>query len=406
MAFDPAESSRYSLWRGTAAETAWAETPSTPALTQIPITGGFPEHVKSTVRTNVLDGLGMMGQLIQTAQEARLTAPFELTIQDFQWAFEGVLRNTYSAISIVSATDISASTTDDSFNSTTTNFVTANIKTGTWFKVAGFVDAANNGIFRAATVTTTKVIVNAKITTAGVITLTPNLVTEIAPADVDITGKFARNANIEKSYLLEARVTDIATAHYETYRGMRPAQLDITVTAGAIITGSLQMVGERGRLGTATVGSGDTVWSSAPSIVAGTNIGTILEGGAILAANLPQEIAFSLNANARVDRAVTAITPVGIGYGRWGASGSMRTYFESVAMRTKFVNHTATSLVIPFADIAGNVLIVSFPSLQFATNPMTPTDPDSPLSAPYTWEAQPTGAATTDYMAEIDILVA
>jgi hypothetical protein len=401
-----AESTYYKIYRATAPETQWAEVPSSPAMTQIPITGGAPNHEKTTVRTNVLDGLGMAGQLVQTEQLARMTGQFELTFSDYQWAMAAALRNSYTTVAISAATDIAASTTDDSFNSTTTNFVTEGIKPNTWFKVSGFTASADNGLFRAASVTSTKIVVNAKITTAGVVTLSPNLTTESAGNAIDIDGKYARNAGSPPSYLMETRITDITTPYYETSRGMRVSNMTFRITAGQIITGDLEMMGERCYGSGSSVSSGDTPWSGEPSLVAGVNVGTIIEGGALMSTNCPIEVTFALNPNMRVDRCIMAITPEAIGWGRWMANGSMRTFFEDSSLRQKHIDHTTTSFVMPLYDAAGNVMVFSFPSVKLATNELAPADPDSPLSSPFTWEAQPTGTAITDYMAQVDLLAA
>lgn len=405
MAIVIAESGRMSLWRSTAAETVWAEVPSSPAMTQIPITGGFPEHQKETVRSDILDGRAMQGQVLQTGQLGQLTAPFELTFSDFQWAFAAALRSAYTTVAIVAATDIAAVAATDTFTSTTTNFVTAGLSSGCWFRVSGFVNAANNGLFRAGTVTATALPTTATMTSAGVVSTSPALADEAATPSITIAGKYARNGSTLNSYLLEAHIPDIAVPHFESHRGARVSQLDLSVTTQALITGSLQMITERARLATSTVSGGDTVWSGESSLVAGLNVGTILASDALLS-NTPQEITLSLNPNIRVDRSIQALTPANLGMGRWGATGTLQTYFESSALRAIFVDHTVSSLLLPLVDSSGNILVLTFPAVHFVTNPVAPRDPDSPLDSPFTWEAQPTGSATTDYMAQVDILQA
>jgi hypothetical protein len=79
------------------------------------------------------------------------------------------------AFGVAAVTDISASTTDDSFNSTVTSL--AGLVNGNWLLAAGFANAGNNGWHP----------VNAS-SSANKVTVGTNLVTESAGATVSLTG--------------------------------------------------------------------------------------------------------------------------------------------------------------------------------------------------------------------------
>lgn len=87
--------------------------------------------------------------------------------------FTGIAR-AYPAAIVTAAADISADTTDDSFNDASSDFATI-LAPGDHIIVAGFTDPANNGVFEVVSATNAKIIVTA------------NLATEGAPASVTIT---------------------------------------------------------------------------------------------------------------------------------------------------------------------------------------------------------------------------
>jgi len=92
-------------------------------------------------------------------------------------------------------TDISASSTDDSFNSTSTDL--SGLADNDWIYVTGFTDASNNGWFQiAGTPTTTKIIIDSS-----------TLVTEAAGDTVQIEGY---DHGLDQSYSI-----DLPLKHYE-----------------------------------------------------------------------------------------------------------------------------------------------------------------------------------------------
>lgn len=82
-------------------------------------------------------------------------------------------------VAIVGATDISVDTLDNSFRSTTTNFLTEGIVVGMQVAVSGCANAANNGIFTVATVTQLKWTVTSPL---------PDFVTEAAGQPIQMHG--------------------------------------------------------------------------------------------------------------------------------------------------------------------------------------------------------------------------
>lgn len=88
----------------------------------------------------------------------------------------------------VTGTDISAATSDDSFNATSSDL--SGMSDDEWVNVSGFTEAANNGWFQ----------VNGNSVTAKIIQDTANLTDEVAGDTVTITGYYRGSG---QSYNLE-----------------------------------------------------------------------------------------------------------------------------------------------------------------------------------------------------------
>ncbi len=107
-----------------------------------------------------------------------------------------------TAFSISAATDVSADTTDDSFNSVTEDL--SGLTNNQWVDVSGFTDAANNGFFKVSGSSTTT-----KITTDAAL----NLVTESAGNSISMQG-YVRGSG--QSYNLEIDLQQINLSEKST----------------------------------------------------------------------------------------------------------------------------------------------------------------------------------------------
>ena len=83
-------------------------------------------------------------------------------------------------VAVVGATDIAVDTTDNSFRSVNTDFVTEGIIVGMQVNIFGFVNGANNGLFTVASVTAHKWTVTNP---------SPDFVTEAAGASITFRGQ-------------------------------------------------------------------------------------------------------------------------------------------------------------------------------------------------------------------------
>jgi hypothetical protein len=95
------------------------------------------------------------------------------------------------------------------------------------------------------------------------------------------------------------------------------------------------------------------------------NVGRIAEGGAtVTGPNFIRSLSLSINNNLREQVGIGTLGLVGIGVGRFEATGQMMTYFGSSALYDKYVAGAASSVSIRNV-LNGQSLITTFPNIEF-----------------------------------------
>lgn len=187
-------------------------------------------------------------------------------------------------------------------------------------------------------------------------------------ADTDLAGAqvgtdLLENGTATKSFTLEAEYNDLTLFH--AFKGCRVNALNLSITPGQIITGSL---GFMGKIDTdpagATAGTG-----AASAAVTGSpmnavdHVSALTEGGsAIELLQLDLAIANGL----RLQQIIGSLSPDGIGYGRLAVTGSMRLYFADAALITKYNAATESSLGLTLSDAAGNEYQIQLDAIKYS----------------------------------------
>ena len=341
------------------AETDWAETPSSPTMTEIPFTGETLRANKNTVQSEVIRADRMRDDIVNVGNGAEGDVNFELRFADFDDLMESFMAAAFVTATI-SRTDMSAATTDDSFNTAAGNFLTAGFVVGMWIRVGGFLASAdNNGLFKIAAVTATKITIDAL--------LSQNLVVEAADELVTISAKMVRNGILKNSILLEKRFLDIV--QFATYEGFRLGQLNVNVTAEELVSGSFSGMGEREVLAGSSVSGSDVASSANNSMSASVDVGSVVQGSTILTTAL-RSVQFSANNNLRMLRAIANQFPTQINYGTFEVTGTIEAYFEDLLLYNQFTAHTSALLSFILTDNEDQSIIFTFPSVFFLSAPL------------------------------------
>jgi len=258
-----------------------------------------------------------------------------------------------------SFTDLSI-TGGNTLASSATSFLTdVNLAVGQWIRMAGWVNAANNGVFQIATLALHA------ITFVG----NPTLVNEVKNP-VQLSAQRLKNGALKKSVLLEKFFSDVN--EFVHFTGCRVASMALAVAAQAIVTGTFTVMGKQG-VGTASSVLGQLVPAGTKDALnATTNVGNITENNVPLATAV-KTINLTVNNNLRTKPQVGSPAPVDIGYGFVDVTGTLEAYFEDLGMFTEYFNHSQSQLAFRFTDSGGNVMIFTLPRLYFTSG--TPTAP-------------------------------
>jgi hypothetical protein len=380
-----AESNRVALYYSE--ETTWAEVPSSPAMTGLQFTAITGGHKKATVIPVTIRADRMQESLVRVGENSEFGFNFELRTTQYDTLMSAVLAATAFVTATITAIDISASTTDDSFNGVAAGFVTAGFVPGMWVKVTGFTAPANNTYWKIVSVAAGKIVVDG------------NLTTEVAGNSITIAGKMCRNGVAKRSFCFEQSFTDVT--QYQPFVGTRINELNLTLNNRAIITGGFTMIGKSGVASATSVGGTRAAASAQVALDASNNINAILEAGAAISTPL-MNASIRINNNLAMQPAIANRFPVGIRYGVLEVTGQLEAYFADLSLWTKFVNHTATSLLIKMIDDNLHAIFITLPRVQFSSGdiPTTGQNTDVFLTLPF----QASFDATLNDMIQIDIM--
>lgn len=300
---------------------------------------------------------------------------------------EGALQSTWSSAVTATAATISCAAADNSINDSGAGL--PNVAAGTWIVVKGFT--TNGTKFFAQVVSRTA----SKIVVTGI-----TLQNESAGASVTVAQDgYIRNGTTATSYTLETEFQDLTNA-FIVMTGMRVSTMAMSVTAGAIITGSFGFMGSTTDANnTATVGTGAPNAAPTNSIMsAQSHVGAVYEGNTLVPTTdlFFKKIDININNNLRNQDAVANLYPVGIGSGTVDVTMSIDAYLPNLTLYDKFVSNTITGLALRLDGQDGGSYIIDMPQMRFTTGQATPggINTDLMLSLTATAYLDPTAAYT------------
>jgi len=311
-----------------------------------------------TTVSNQISAARVETDLIRTEGSTSGDLGIEWSYGAYNDFIEGAVGADWNTAFTLTATDISAATADDSFNSVAAAWNTSTILPGYWIKVSGFANAANNGIFKVVSVTTAKIVVAA------------NLVTEAAGPSVTVKGQSIRNGVTRKSYTIEREFSDLSNT-FVSHTGMVPNTMNLAASVGSIVTGSFGFNGMSTTYATSTVGTGADLSAVSNDVFDPVDsMGDVVIDGTVFAGCV-RSIDLTTTNNTRNTQCLGSLYPTSITLGTLGVTGNIEIYFNNYTMIEKFLNGTSISLSYSFSDSAGNYLVVDMPNVKFNTGTLT-----------------------------------
>jgi hypothetical protein len=165
-----------------------------------------------------------------------------------------------------------------------------------------------------------------------------------------------------RSFTIERKFADLATPEFHRYTGCEFNTLSLSVSPNAIVTATFGVIGKGLTLATSAVAS-STYGVPANVQPFDSFTGSITEGGSPIA--VVTSIEFSLENGLEPLFAVGSKTTNRPSIGKSRLTGTMTTYFENKTLYEKFINETASSIVLTLVDLAGNEYEIDLPNVKY-----------------------------------------
>lgn len=266
------------------------------------------------------------------------------------------------------------------------NITGGNALSGDWSSLTAHAGKFARIVVRAAGPGAIEQTVIAKLSTAtaggATLTLMETALTNVTGKDVTVTVmKMATNGVTRQSFTYERFFSDAegGTGNYAYNKGYTPNSISLSISAGAIITGSIEFIGSIETAETAALWTGSQNAATTTKVMNGIDhVEAVLEGGSgFRFSRLDLTIGNNINAH----KAVSILGAFELTSGQLAVSGSVSAYFNTKAQFDKFLNFVDTNLVLMFRDQTGNEYVLEIPDVKFTAGKRNAAGINQPVIA-------------------------
>lgn len=165
-----------------------------------------------------------------------------------------------------------------------------------------------------------------------------------------------------RSFTLQRKFADLATAEFHTYKGCEINSMAISVSPNAMVGCTFGVVGQDLSIATSAI-TGSTFGSDVGETPFDSFTGSISEGGSSIAT--VTSIEFTLENGIEPLFSVGSQTTSRPAIGRSRVTGTLTTYFESKTLYEKFLNETSSSITLTLQDLDGNEYEFDFSNVKY-----------------------------------------
>lgn len=204
-----------------------------------------------------------------------------------------------------------------------------------------------------------------------------------------LKGTYIQNGVTRKSFTIEKLFSDLSPLEYQLFTGMRVGSMDLTITPGAIISGSFSFQGKQLSASSASVFASTQAVSANDVMNAVDNITDILVDGVPVSDNAAcfTNVQFTVNNSLRDQPCIGSLALGGIGIGRTQVSGTLEAYFRDRALFEKYLNFSTVSVSFR-ATLGGNSYLFDFPAVKFTSGQVVAGGNDQDVLTSLNFEAK------------------
>lgn len=186
-------------------------------------------------------------------------------------------------------------------------------------------------------------------------------------------------------FSLEKKFADVS--QFMLYRGQQVSKLNLSFGAGALTTGSFELMGkDMVRAGVTGLPSAPAASKTYKGVNGVTGIGALWEGGVPLDGVYFKSLDLSLDNGLRAQTALGTLGPVGLGVGDCKGTGSVMAYFSDGDLYDKYLNDTGTGLILGTRDAALNGYVLTMPNATLMTARVVAGGKNQDVMAELTYE--------------------
>ena len=198
---------------------------------------------------------------------------------------------------------------------------------------------------------------------------------------------------IRQCFLLEKKQSDLATPLYTYYSKCYVNTFSLSAQSAALLTGSIDFMGELSEMQEATKASGGGAYTAATSfngfnavshvkevIVNGVDLNGSSENGLYM-----QGLDFQITNNLRGVKAIGNLGNIDTLAGQLGITGNLNVFFENKTMYTLFTEETEFAFSFRVEDENGDGYVFSFPRVVISSDSMSSGGNDQDLIENMQW---------------------
>jgi len=261
----------------------------------------------------------------------------------------------------------------------------ANVPAGSWIRVVG--SDTNDGVY--------KVISTPDDDTISVVPATLTQDIDDTGVTVEVLPAVINGTNL-RTYAWEREYEDLSTT-FSRILGTAIDQWNLNATTESIITGSFVFVGSTEESASSTLDGSKVDAPDTQVFNPVDHVTDVLENQADFGIT---SWTMSLANNLRSRLQVGTLGAISLGSGQVAISGTVQSYFETVAHYDRFLNHTTTSLALVFKDDGGTGYVIDLPAVKLSAGRRVASGQNTDIIADMSYEAfrattnEPTGGVT------------
>lgn len=370
------------------AESTWANTPAA-QFQAMRSMGELLTSGKNRQRPGELNATGEVSQAVTTRENAGGAINIGLSYGTYDDPIAGVLGADWQAAQAIAGVAGDITLTRVSATSATLSSGTSNrystIIVGSYIRLLGFTNAANNGFFRVAAKPNNQTLTLTSL--ADTVTETPS------GTNAKVRASTITNASLFKSFSVQKKLN---ASQYLRYAGSFFTGFNLSGSVGAFMSGSLNMIAQSEVKATSD-------WSTGAVLAAPT--GAVHDaclgfGGFYIDEVAPQAGLQSMSLNvtrqgADANYAMGAPTAQGMMKGLLEVTGSAELYFRSFTEYDRYKAETMGRLAFITQDAARNAYVISLLNGALLNPQIVAGGPSQPVLARFQLEGNPTAAGGT-----------